>query len=235
MEMEKLPSNYEPSYPVVYAPGVRETIATLTQKYIKEIERIYRLMNDNNDNINSNLDDLLDELKKQIQDLIDELTKGDTIVNEAGKTTGSLTIQENGTELGKFNGSKDITVNITIEGLLKLPKDPNKVLNGNGEWVEYTARNSVVILTGSILSQETIPLPSGFTQEQCKWIVSMRDSQRYSFQSVQEILKIRCWADGNRKVISQIYHTWSGSGESGNGGGSEWLNGYANYIIIGVK
>lgn len=229
--MAQLQTGYKPGFPVVYAPGTRETIATLTKKYIKEIDRIYSLMNDNNDNINTNFDDLLDELKKQIQDLIDELTKGDTIVNEAGKTTGTLTIQENGAELGEFNGSKDITVNITIEGLLKLPKDPNKVLNGNGEWVEYTARNSVVILSGSISSQETIPLPNGFTQDQCKWTVSMRDSTRY----INGIIQTNCSVDGNRKVISEMYYQVHGSGESGNGGGIRSSNGTANYIIIGVR
>jgi hypothetical protein len=73
---------------------------------------------------------------------------------------------------------------------------------------------NVSILTGAVFNKGIIPLPAGYTQEQCKWMISLRDldSGKYTHEHT--------WADENRVVTCY---------DSSNGGG------WANYIIIGVK
>lgn len=74
---------------------------------------------------------------------------------------------------------------------------------------------NIAIETGNIAHGGTIPLPVGYTQEQCKWTVSVR----YAESSSGDIRLINCSANSNRVV------TMSG----------EDYNGTVNYIIIGVK
>lgn len=46
-------------------------------------------------------------------------------------------------------------------------------------WVEAT-RRQVAILTGAFDRSGTIPLPSGFTEEQCKWWVGVTTASRFN-------------------------------------------------------
>jgi|GEM_PF-6017394 len=79
--------------------------------------------------------------------------------------------------------------------------------------------NNIAILTGSIGRGGTIPLPDGYTQNQCKWIVSFREM--YFSGTVDSNDSEYCFADENRVV--SVY-------------GSEQRAGFiANYLIVGVK
>jgi len=77
----------------------------------------------------------------------------------------------------------------------------------------------ISILTGTILNGETIPLPSGYSQSQCKWLVSPAYIQDNA--SSDDLKNFTCRVDDNRVVT--VLAELSGSGQS------------ANYIIIGVK
>lgn len=74
---------------------------------------------------------------------------------------------------------------------------------------------NVAVLTGTIAHGRTIPLPSGYTEAQCKWMVSVNSAAT----TEGDIQVINCSANASRVV------TMSG----------EDYTGVANYIIIGVK
>lgn len=79
--------------------------------------------------------------------------------------------------------------------------------------------SNIAILTGSIGNGGTIPLPAGYTQDQCKWIVSFREM--YFAGDVNSNDSEYCFANTNRVV--SVY-------------GSEQRAGFvANYLIIGIK
>ena len=92
---------------------------------------------------------------------------------------------------------------------------------------------NVSILTGTIAHGGTIPLPSGFTQAQCKWMVSISDdnptNHKWDIREGDALVhyKFVCSADSNRVVTAQTTHN--------NDGVIILINANANYIIIGVK
>lgn len=81
-------------------------------------------------------------------------------------------------------------------------------------------QTEVAVLSGTISHGGTIPLPSGYTEGQCKWMVSMSDGAVSSPYSISDIL---CSATGTRVVTCRVKHD------------ATWVNATANYIIIGVK
>ena len=102
------------------------------------------------------------------------------------------------------------------------------VTAGNGEL------KSVAVLSGTIGHGNTIPLPSGFTEAQCKWLVSVNDSNsggdtwdlRDDVTANQYYE--RCYTTGRvvycYTVVQEDYND-----------NAEIHTGIANYIIIGVK
>jgi len=80
-------------------------------------------------------------------------------------------------------------------------------------------QTQVSILTGSVANGSYIPLPSGYTQAQCQWMVSVQEAWDTPFDGV------RAWTDSNRLVRSGYYNASFGV----------WYSVNADYIIIGVK
>lgn len=100
---------------------------------------------------------------------------------------------------------------------------------------EMNTKSTVAVLTGKIAHGGTIPLPAGFSQAQCKWMVSMHNdnptSQTWDIQEsgAYNHYNATVWTDANRVVHCRVYkhgHSVSASG---------WQNAEANYMIIGVK
>lgn len=85
---------------------------------------------------------------------------------------------------------------------------------GNASTVSSVSGN-ISMLTGTIAHGGTIPLPSGYTESQCKWIVST--SQQYN-DGDTGVNVINCFCTG-RVVTTNM----------------DGLSGTANYMIIGVK
>ena len=97
----------------------------------------------------------------------------------------------------------------------------------------YGLSDAVSVLTGTISDGGTIPLPAGFVESQCKWMVSMssdnpggiawdinEDTSRVHY-------RFECFSTG-RVVTAKAYRQWQG-------GNIDSVSGRANYIIIGVK
>ncbi|MGL5016466.1 MAG: hypothetical protein ACRC6V_19640 [Bacteroidales bacterium] len=82
--------------------------------------------------------------------------------------------------------------------------------------------SKISILTGTITHGQTIPLPSGYTEAQCKWLVSpnnvymTENNEPFSY-------RLTCFTTG--RVVSVYGSTDDGSGVN---------PGTANYIVIGV-
>lgn len=101
-----------------------------------------------------------------------------------------------------------------------------------------TDASEVAVLTGQLNHGGTIPLPPGYREDQCKWLVSMaEDDPNYTSWDISEggLSKhyyYRCYTRG-RTVIAKVYHGSSDQNPDSNSQG--WVLGKVNYICIGVK
>ncbi|MFH1440655.1 MAG: hypothetical protein ABIH18_01230, partial [Candidatus Omnitrophota bacterium] len=106
---------------------------------------------------------------------------------------------------------------------------PNKLLpldnNGKLPFIQGLLGNNIVVLTGIISNGATIPLPAGYTESQCRWMVSYANTENVRSPAWDHWLWVNCYTTG-RVVTSQ-------TGSSGPAGGPYPAN--ANYIIIGIK
>lgn len=80
--------------------------------------------------------------------------------------------------------------------------------------------SKVSVLTGTVLNGETIPLPSGYSESQCKWFVSVNNAS--AGPGPYEIDTLEC------SLIGRVV-TITATSPDGTFGGT------ANYLIIGVK
>lgn len=133
-----------------------------------------------------------------------------------------------------LTGGGDLSVNRTIS--MGNPSTVGPATSNTASGTTHThaldVTGNVSILTGTISNGGTIPLPAGFTQAQCKWFVSMGDSNvgdtgwDINESEVRDHYRTRCTADANRVVT--VYTTvWDGAPIN--------IAASANYIIIGVK
>lgn len=105
--------------------------------------------------------------------------------------------------------------------------------DGSGNITISASVLNVAVLHGTIAHGGTIPLPSGFTEAQCKWLVSMNaDNPTSRSWDINEDgarlhYKTECYTTG-RVVTARTY-----LGSNNNPPG--WISSNANYIIIGVK
>ncbi|WP_431789063.1 phage tail protein [Avibacterium paragallinarum] len=109
----------------------------------------------------------------------------------------------------------------------------------NGEWGEWRRCDSrikdVQILTGVVQHGSTLPIPSGFSENECKFFISLNfDDPSLSGWDIQEVgagkhYYQKCYLTG-REVTAQVWH---GSGRGMDVG--KWIDGKANYLVIGIK
>lgn len=91
------------------------------------------------------------------------------------------------------------------------------------------SKTKVSVLQGTVASGGTIPLPSGYVEAQCKWMVSV-GSQPDNVVGGGAIDEITFTATATRVVTATSNETnWV------NGTSNTAQTGTANYIIIGVK
>lgn len=81
--------------------------------------------------------------------------------------------------------------------------------------------------TGTVAHGGTIPLPSGYTQYQCTWMVSINTLDTFDGGLNQRDQRVLCYADANRVVTCKL--------QSYAGGWIDNVVGTANYMIIGIK
>ena len=131
-----------------------------------------------------------------------------------------------------FNGSTNITTNswgtsrnFALTG--SIVGDVSVDGSGNVSLSTAITDSGISILTGTIVHGGTIPLPSGFTESQCKWFVS-NNSQvtALSTDGADDRTHLRCFTTG--RVVS-CYMSTKDSPDTVK------ETGVANYFIIGIK
>jgi len=115
--------------------------------------------------------------------------------------------------LGKFdNVSGDIDQNSVVDDSV----------------FDFKIEDHVAILSGTVGHGGTIPLPSGFSESECKWMVSVGNWDGGLDGGACD--RIIFTANGTRTVTAQGWdHNWVDSGST------QTINGTANYMIIGIK
>jgi hypothetical protein len=96
---------------------------------------------------------------------------------------------------------------------------PGQTLQWSGSEWACTDPPSLGILSGQAAHGETIPLPSGFTQDRCHWIVSPRE---VGVENDVGLDRIICRTDANRLVYCRLSYE----------DGPDLSNCTVNYLII---
>ena len=131
----------------------------------------------------------------------------------------------NASTASKLATARTITLGGDLSGSATFDGSANITISGSV--------NNISALHGTIANGGTIPLPSGYTEAQCKWIVSMKEDNPASINwdinedGARLHYKTECYTTG--RVVTA--RTYLGSNNSPPG----WISGTANYIIIGVK
>lgn len=136
----------------------------------------------------------------------------------ASMITSNLTgdVTGNADTATKWQTARTLTLTGAVTGSVSVDGSGNVSMA-----TSISSSSGVAVLSGTISHGGTIPLPSGYSQAQCKWTVSV--SELSSGLGPNDIDFFVCSADSDRVV------TCSG----GNADGS--FVGIANYMIIGVK
>ena len=137
---------------------------------------------------------------------------------------------------GDLSGSAtfDGSANITITAVVADDSHAHVIANVDGLQTALDGKKEVAVLAGYIAHGGTIPLPSGFTEAQCKWIVSTNDlNTNNSGWDLREgfwtnHLDFRCYTSG--RVVTATVSVYNDTDDS-----VKTYPSTANYIIIGVK
>jgi len=88
--------------------------------------------------------------------------------------------------------------------------------------------SKISYLTGTVAHGGTIPLPAGYVEGECVWFVSLSNVDGSAI--VGAFQRTECNASTRTSIVArQQVNNWV------NGDTSTWVNGTANYIIIGIK
>lgn len=192
------------------------------------------LLNNNGQYIKWLIEEKINEFLKKSENLNDLANKATARTNLdvfSKSEVNSKTISAgNG-----LTGGGDLSTNRTIS--MGAPSTVGPATSNTASGTTHThaldATGNVAILTGTIAHGGTIPLPAGYTQSQCKWMVSISDdnptNHEWDIREGNALVhyKFVCSADSNRVVTAQTTHN--------NDGVIILINANANYIIIGVK
>ena len=139
-----------------------------------------------------------------------------------------------------FNGSSNITTNswgasrtFTVNGATTGSANVDGSSNITLTTTLQTLGSNIGILTGTIAHGGTIPLPSGYSEGQCRWMVSMNNDNpsntAWDWQEGLSYDHIHSYCSANGTRVVTCYRTVI------NETGTQTHNGTANYIIIGYK
>lgn len=165
------------------------------------------------------------------QEMLTRLGKEENAVSASKLATGrSIALAGDVSGSATFDGS----ANITITTVVADDSHAHVIGNIDGLQAALDGKKAVAVLSGVIANGGTIPLPSGYTEAQCDWLVSMNDSNvNGSGWDVREGLstnnyETRCYTTG--RVVTATMYAYNDTNDSG-----VTYAASANYIIIGVK
>lgn len=105
----------------------------------------------------------------------------------------------------------------------------------------------ISVTYGNIKDSQMLPIPNGFNENECTWLLSMDQSNVDKwYLDIREggacnMINFECWREGRRvhvgtrvKGSDGMSRTWDGS-ITGRNGEEIWMPGSANYVCIAVK
>jgi|GEM_PF-7010809 len=169
--------------------------------------------------LNAEIDNIYSALNKL--DNSDKALKNDCVSeNKAGKvvkrdengnfSAGKIYANLVGNVEGNLTGNVTGTVNGTVNGKLigEFEGEAEAIKDG-------VLATKLAIITGVVNHGDTLPLPPGYTKEQCFWIVSINRL------NAGDHTDLYCYVEPNTLIV-QCYDPSHGGGR-------------ANYLVIGVK
>lgn len=95
--------------------------------------------------------------------------------------------------------------------------------------------DDMVITSGTVNDGQVLPVPEGFREDECHWLLSPRETMPNNFlTNLADVslfnLNIECWRDGNKAHVgTRLYrHSPSTDGPRTR----QWISGSANYVCI---
>ena len=153
------------------------------------------------------------------------------IVNFANDYSNGVLVQGDLEVEEDLTISGDLSITGTVDGR-DVAADGTKL-----DGISASAKN-VEVLMGSIAHLGTIPLPAGFIESQCKWLVSPRVLDPSIFDINENgpnaQFRVECFTQSDGFTNRQVVVRWFQQGHLSTPGFVAH-NGTANYIIIGVK
>ena len=104
--------------------------------------------------------------------------------------------------------------------------------------------SDISVTSGTISDGQTLPIPQGFEQSECQFLLSVNQSNVSSkilLMVMLNLLNVKCYREGlvvrcGTEIIVQDRIEWNGGGGANpNRSTKHWTPGTANYICIAVK
>lgn len=123
--------------------------------------------------------------------------------------------------------------------------------NKNQEFHHLMLLDDIVITSGTVNDWQELPIPSGFSADECKWILSVNETNinriylDISEGGADNMINVECWVDSQNRRAHVGMRVQGLDGISTGGkrvdynkfgwNDSYWIPGRANYICIAVK
>ena len=118
--------------------------------------------------------------------------------------------------------------------------------NKNNEFHRFALVDDMKITSGKVADGQTIPIPSGYSKDECTVLLSLSKSNAEKIyvdireSGIANSVQVECWADNNLTAHVGMWwrnnegysHSAYGNGE---GKGDTWMPGEATYICIALK
>lgn len=103
--------------------------------------------------------------------------------------------------------------------------------------------DDMVITSGTINHGQTLPIPDGFTENECTWLLSMAQSNAerwyidFRESNSSNMINFECWREGRKVHVGTYLKGQDGisktyNDSTKNGGAAVFLPGTANYVCI---
>lgn len=116
----------------------------------------------------------------------------------------------------------------------------------NNEFHRFALVDDMKITSGKVTDGQTIPIPSGYSKDECTVLLSLSKSNAEKIyvdireSGIANSVQVECWADNNLTAHVGMWwrnnegysHSAYGNGE---GKGDTWMPGEATYICIALK
>ena len=195
--------------------------------------------------------------------LSDELNNklNNDFVRKAGDTMiGDLTFKPGkGIKLEGDNGSHSITrggPNLNV-GNENFTNSTNLCCKNRPSWYAGSNNpnngalmklNDISVTSGVIKHGETLPIPQGFTESECTWLLSIDHSNKDSWyfdineSGCYNMFDQQCWREGRKVHVGTLFKGFDSFGTYGNGTEGHnrthntfFVPGTANYVCIALK